>query len=134
LIERLIGEGALSLGELHETVTYHDPCDLGRNGGVFDAPRQILRSIPGLTFVELTANRNQSICCGGGGNLEMADGSLSGRIAQNKIEEIQQTGSDIVVTACQQCVRTIKGKVRREKLDLEVVDITDIVVRSLSNG
>ena len=134
VIERLIKEGPISLGELRETVTYHDPCDLGRNAGVFDAPREILRSIPGLTFVELASNRNQSICCGGGGNLEMADAALSGRIAQNKIEEVRQTGADIVVTACQQCVRTIKGKVRREKLDLDVVDITDMVVRSISHG
>jgi heterodisulfide reductase subunit D len=133
-IERLIKDGAISPGELRETVTYHDPCDLGRNGGVFDAPREILRSIPGLTFVELAGNRNQSVCCGGGGNLEMADAALSGRVAQNKIEEVRQTGAKTVVTACQQCVRTIKGKVRREKLDLEVVDITDIVVRSMSHG
>ncbi len=133
-IERLIREGSISLGELRETVTYHDPCDLGRNAGVFDAPREILRAIPGLTFVELASNRNQSICCGGGGNLEMADAALSGRVARNKIEEVRQTGAGTVVTACQQCVRTIKGKVRREKLDLEVVDITDMVVRSMSHA
>jgi heterodisulfide reductase subunit D len=133
-IERLIKEGSIRLGNLNETVTYHDPCDLGRNAGVFDPPREILRAIPGLTLVELASNRNQSICCGGGGNLEMADAALSGRVAQNKIDEVRRTGAETVVTACQQCVRTMKGKVRREKLDLEVVDITDIVVRSMSQG
>ena len=134
LIERLISQGALSLGELNETVTYHDPCDLGRNAGVFEPPREILKAIPGLTLVEMAANRNQSICCGGGGNLEMTDPALSARIAQQKIEQINETGARTVVTACQQCVRTIKGKVRREKLDLRVVDITDLVVKSMSNG
>jgi len=133
-IERLIKEGSIRLGNLNETVTYHDPCDLGRNAGVFDPPREILRAIPGLTFVELASNRNQSICCGGGGNLEMADAALSSRVAQKKIEEVRQTGAGTVVTACQQCVRTIKGKVRREKLDLGVEDITDIVLRSMSHG
>jgi len=133
-IERLIKEGSIRLGNLNETVTYHDPCDLGRNAGVFDPPREILRAIPGLTLVELASNRNQSICCGGGGNLEMADAALSGRVAQNKIDEVRRTGAETVVTSCQQCVRTMKGKVRREKLDLEVVDITDIVVRSMSQG
>jgi len=132
-IERLIKKGAISLGELEDTVTYHDPCDLGRNGGVFDAPREILKSIRGLTFVELASNRNQSICCGGGGNLEMADTDLSRRVAQSKIEEIQRTGARAVVTACQQCVRTIKGKVRREKVDLDVFDITEIVARAISH-
>ena len=133
-IQRLIKEGTVSLGELHETVTYHDPCDLGRNGDVFDAPREVIESIPGLTLVELENNRAQSICCGGGGNLEMADSSLSGSIARNKLAEIQRTGAKTLVTSCQQCIRTIKGKVRREKVDLDVLDITDLVVRAMSDA
>ena len=132
MIKRLIHDKAISLGALNETVTYHDPCDLGRNAGVFDPPREVLRAIPGLTLVEMAGNRNQSICCGGGGNLEMTDPDLSGRIAHKKLEQIQETGAQTVVTACQQCVRTIKGKVRREKRDLDVVDITDVVIRSMS--
>ncbi len=133
-IQRLIKEGSLSLGELHKTVTYHDPCDLGRNGGVFDAPREVLGSIPGLTLVELENNRAQSICCGGGGNLEMADSGLSGSIARNKLAEIERTGAKTLVTSCQQCIRTIKGKVRREKVDLDVLDITDLVVQAMSDA
>ncbi|MBW1798801.1 MAG: (Fe-S)-binding protein [Deltaproteobacteria bacterium] len=123
-IKRMVEDGTIRLGELNITVTYHDPCDLGRNGGVFDAPREILKSIPGLTLVELENNRAQSVCCGGGGNLEMADAGLSGTVAQKKIEEIQRTGAKTVVTSCQQCVRTIKGRVRRQKVDLDVLDIT----------
>jgi heterodisulfide reductase subunit D len=133
-IQRLIKEEAVSLGELNETVTYHDPCDLGRNGGVFDAPREVIESIPGLTLVELENNRAQSICCGGGGNLEMADSGLSGSIARNKLAEIERTGAKTLVTSCQQCIRTIKGKVRREKVDLDVLDITDLVVRAMSDA
>lgn len=133
-IERLLGDGAIPLGEVRITVTYHDPCDLGRNGGVYDSPRRILRSIPGLTLVELEKNRSQSVCCGGGGNLEMADSDLSGAVAQKKIEEIQQTGAKTVVTSCQQCVRTIKSKARRQKIDLDVLDITELVVKAMSNN
>jgi len=133
-IERLIGEGAIPLGELNTTVTYHDPCDLGRNGGVYDSPRRILRSIPGLTLVELEKNRSQSVCCGGGGNLEMADSDLSATVARKKIEEIQQTGAKTVVTSCQQCIRTIKSKARRQKIDLDVLDITELVVKAMSNN
>jgi heterodisulfide reductase subunit D len=131
-IERLIGKGAISLGELSTTVTYHDPCDLGRNGGVYDSPRRILKSIPGLTLVELEKNRSLSVCCGGGGNLEMADPDLSGTVAQKKIEQVQQTGAEIVVTSCQQCVRTIKSRARRQKIDLDVLDITELVVKAMS--
>ena len=132
VIEKMIGEGALHLGGMNTTVTYHDPCDLGRNGGVYDAPRQVLKAIPGLTLVELENNRAQSVCCGGGGNVEMADSALSGSVSQKKIDEIQQTGATTVVTSCQQCVRTIKARVRRQKIDLNVLDITELVLKAMS--
>ena len=132
-IEQLIDKNALSLNELPWSVTYHDPCDLGRNGGEYDAPRKILNAIPGLDLVEMENVRAKSICCGGGGNLEMTDPVLSGKVAHRKINEIRETGAETVVTACQQCVRSIKGRVRREKLDLEVVDITTVVARALSH-
>ena len=134
VIERLIGDGTIRLGEVKATVTYHDPCDLGRNGGVYDAPRKILKSIPGLTLVELENNRARSVCCGGGGNLEMVDSGLTGTVAQKKIEEIQLTGAKAVVTSCQQCVRTIKGRARRQKADLNVYEITELVLRAMSKG
>ncbi|MCJ7809278.1 MAG: (Fe-S)-binding protein [Desulfobulbaceae bacterium] len=133
-IGKLIREGSLPLGKIETTVTYHDPCDLGRKGGVFDEPRELLRSIPGLVFRELENNRAKSVCCGGGGNLEMADPDLSARVARNKIEEIQRTGATTVVTSCQQCIRTIKSRARRQKVDLDVLDVTDLVVRAMEAG
>jgi heterodisulfide reductase subunit D len=132
-IEQLIDENALSFNELPWSVTYHDPCDLGRNGGEYDAPRKILTAIPGLEMVEMENIRAKSVCCGGGGNLEMADPTLSSKLAGGKIAEIRKTGAETVVTACQQCVRTIKGRVRREKMDLEVMDISTVVARALLN-
>ncbi len=132
-IEQLIRDNALSFNELPWTVTYHDPCDLGRNGGEYDAPRKILNAIPGLDLVEMENIRAKSICCGGGGNLEMTDPALSGKVAHRKIHEIQRTGAETVVTACQQCVRTIKGRVRREKLGIEVMDISTVVAEALSH-
>lgn len=131
LIEKLVIEGALALKPVNATVTYHDPCDLGRAGGVFDAPRNILRSIPGLRLVEMESHGARSTCCGGGGNLEMADAGLCGAVAGRKVEEILRTGADTVVTACQQCVRTIQSQARRRKVPLEVLDITDMVARAL---
>jgi heterodisulfide reductase subunit D len=133
-IEKLVKNGSIRLGELNATVTYHDPCDLGRHCGVYDAPREILRAIPGLTLVELEGNRAKSVCCGGGGNVEMADADLSASVAQKKIEEIQRTGADMVVTSCQQCVRTITTRARRQKVDLTVCDITELVLESVSRA
>lgn len=131
-LEKLIEDGTIPLKEIKMTVTYHDPCDLGRNSGVYDAPRNILKSIPGLIFVELEKNSAQSICCGGGGNLEMADPNLSGMVAQKKIEQIHKTGAKTVVTSCQQCVRTIKSKARTQKINLNVLDIAELVIQAMS--
>ncbi len=114
-------------------VAYHDSCDLGRHGGVYDAPRKIIQSIPEVTLVELEHNRAGSLCCGGGGNLEMAAPELAGKLAKAKIEEIQQSGADVVVTACQQCVRTIATSARRQRLDLKVMDITELVCAALES-
>ncbi len=133
LMEKLIGEGRLRMGKVETQVTYHDPCDLGRNGGVYEEPRRVLKSIPGLTLVELENRRSLSVCCGGGGNLEAVDPSLSGNLAQKKIDEIKRTGVGTVVTSCQQCIRTIKTRARRQKINLNVMDITELVIQSISS-
>jgi heterodisulfide reductase subunit D len=133
-LEKLINDGAIYLGPINMAVAYHDPCDLGRNNRVYDAPRRILQAIPGLTLIELENNHAQSICCGGGGNLEMIHPALAGNLAQKKIAEIQETGVSTVVTACQQCVRIIKAKAREQKINLNVVDITELVLQAMSSG
>jgi heterodisulfide reductase subunit D len=130
-IGRLINEGRIKFKGLNATVTYHDPCDLGRGSEVYETPREILRSIPGLKLVELEHNRENCTCCGGGGNLEMVDPKLVGAIARNKIEEIQRTCAELVVTSCQQCVRTISGTARREKINLKVMDIIELVLKAM---
>jgi len=127
----LIKSGRVPLKELNLTVTYHDPCDLGRGTRVFDEPREVIRAIPGVRFVELPHNRENCVCCGGGGNLEMVDAKLSARIADRKIQEIRSTGADTVVTSCQQCVRTMMTYVRRNKIPLDVLDITQLIRRAL---
>jgi len=126
----LIKSGRLVLQGLDLTITYHDPCDLGRGSGEYDAPRDIIRSIPGIRFVELTNNRENCKCCGGGGNLEMIDAHLSADIAANKIEEVTATGAQAVVTACQQCVRAMTTYTKRNKIPIEVLDIIQLLHRA----
>jgi heterodisulfide reductase subunit D len=127
----LVKKKRVPLKPLDITVTYHDPCDLGRGARVFEAPREVIRSVPGVKFVELPRNREHCQCCGGGGNLEMMDPKLSSEIAKRKIEEILSTGAQAVVTSCQQCVRTMTTYVKRNKVALEVMDITQLVHRAL---
>ncbi|GAF83469.1 unnamed protein product, partial [marine sediment metagenome] len=127
-ISGLIEDGGLHLKALDDMrVTYHDPCDLGRNSGIYDAPRKIIESIPGLTLVEMRNNREKSVCCGGGGNLEMADPALAGILAHDRLQEIQGDGAKTVLTACQQCLRTITTSARRQKAKLDVMDIIELV-------
>jgi len=123
----LLAQGKLVPKELEETVTYHDPCDLGRNSGVYDAPRQIIRSIPGITFVEIPTNGADAICCGGGGNLQGADGALADAIAGKRIQEAAATGASIVTSACQQCEQMLEKAARKEKLPVQVMDVTELL-------
>ena len=127
----LVKEGKVPLKQLDLTVTYHDPCDLGRGAREFEAPRAVIRSIPGVKFIELPRNREDCQCCGGGGNLEMIDAKLSAEIARRKIEEVLSTGAQAVVTSCQQCVRTMTTYVKRNKIPLQVLDITQLVHMAL---
>ncbi len=130
-IKKLINEEKISFKEKKIKVTYHDPCDLGRASGVYEAPREILRSIPGVELAEMENNRGQCKCCGGGGNLEMVDPDLSAALAQEKINQIQATGADTVITACQQCVRTILTTARRKEIPISAMDITEFVLKSM---
>jgi len=131
-IRKLIDEGKIRFKEKKMRVTYHDPCDLGRASGVYEAPREVLRAIPGVELVEMEGNRDQCKCCGGGGNLEMVDPELSAALAQEKIKEIQATGANAVITSCQQCIRTIMTTARRKKIPVTAMDITEFVLKNMA--
>lgn len=127
----LIKEGKIEFSEEKIRVTYHDPCDLGRASGVYQAPREILRAMPGVEFVELADHAERCKCCGGGGLLEMIDPELGASLAKEKIKQIQATGADFVLTACQQCIRTIQSTARRMKIPLKVQYITEFILKRM---
>ncbi|NLU49811.1 MAG: (Fe-S)-binding protein [Syntrophomonadaceae bacterium] len=130
-LARLVEEKGIELDELDEVVTYHDPCDLGRNSGVYDAPRKIITSIPGVRFVELAHNRSDSLCCGGGGNLQSVDPELAATIAQLRVEEIKESGATIVVSACQQCEQMLSTAIRSAGLPVRVMDISQLILEAM---
>ena len=131
-LAELLEQGKIPLRDVKPMkVTYHDPCDLGRGAGEYEAPRRILRALPNVEFVELAKNRSECQCCGGGGNLEMIDADLSASISQRKIEQVVETGAEAVISACQQCVRTMATYSRRNKIKLKVMDITQLIHRAL---
>lgn len=127
----LLEAGSLQLHEVRENVTYHDPCDLGRKGGVIEAPRRILRQIPELRLVEMEENRESSHCCGGGGNLESFAPEVSKAVARNRIRQAAEVGAGTLVSACQQCERTLANAARAERLRIRVKDIAELVLEAL---
>ena len=130
----LIKDKKIKLSPVDSKVTYHDPCDLGRNSGIYDEPRDLIKMIPGVEFVELENNREYATCCGGGGNVESIDTELSSNIASIKAKEIIATGADIVTTSCQQCVRTIVTALKKEKSRIKVMDIAQLILDSINAG
>jgi len=130
-LARLIKEGKIELNELDEVVTYHDPCDLGRNSGIYDAPREIITSIPGIQFVEMQHHHESSLCCGGGGNLQSVDADTAAKIARLRAEEIKATGATIIVSACQQCEQMLTTAVREGKLPVKVMDLSQLILEAM---
>jgi heterodisulfide reductase subunit D len=133
LLEEIIPEGLVRLEPFEQTVTYHDPCDLGRTSGVYDAPRNVIRAIPGVTFVEMEHHHEYSLCCGGGGDVEMADADLTAAVARRRIGEAKATEAKVLLSACQQCKRTLAIGARREKVRVRVMDVAELVARQMAD-
>ncbi len=143
LMAEMIAQGAIELGEpalslpkgMDLRVTYHDPCDLGRKSGVFEPPRQVLRSIPGLTFVEMSSYGPISECCGGGGNLESFDPDVVSDVSLRRIDRAYEVDAQVIISACQQCERTLTAAVRRHeqarRARIRVMDVTELVWKAM---
>jgi Fe-S oxidoreductase len=131
LLAGLIEQGELTLeGEVDKTVTYHDPCFLGKQNQVYDEPRAILKAIPGVELVEMDRNRERSLCCeGGGGRMWVEGTNLEERLAFQRVQEAAETGADILAVACPFCLLTLEDAVKVQRLDeqLQVMDIMEMV-------
>ncbi|MCX7683551.1 MAG: (Fe-S)-binding protein [Anaerolineae bacterium] len=129
LLRELAVEGRLRFAEPQRggIVTYHDPCDLGRKSGIYDAPREVLSRIPGWTLVEMQQSREHALCCGGGGDLETFDPQLVERVAAQRVAQAVEVNATVLVSACPQCVRTLAKAARAQKLRLRVMDLAQFV-------
>jgi len=131
LLAELVRGKVFRFNETNCTVSYHDPCDLGRKSGVYDEPREVLKAIPGVKLAEMKFNREKSFCCGGGGNLEMNDASLSNKVARQRVEQALNVNADIIITSCQQCKRTLAGGVRQMRARIKTMDLSEFVMNSV---
>jgi Fe-S oxidoreductase/FAD/FMN-containing dehydrogenase len=130
-ILNLIEQGKIRLGALDEIVTYHDPCDLGRNSGIYNEPRRIMKSIPNLKLTELEDSGQYCNCCGSGGDLLASNEELSLNIAKRKVSEVMATGAQTLVTACPACIRAISIAKTQEKAPFNILDISQLVWKAI---
>jgi Fe-S oxidoreductase len=131
LLASMVDEGKLKFRRFPQPITYHDPCDLGRTSGIYNAPRQVLQAIPDIQFTEMADNREMSLCCGGGGDAEMADAELTAAVGKRRIEQAQEAGAKVVVSACQQCNRTLAEAARKNRIRIRAMDICEVAWRAL---
>lgn len=127
-VTEYLAEKELPLRRLHGTVTYHDPCHLGRHCHVYDAPRKVLTMIPGATFKELPRSREAATCCGGGGGVRSAYPDLAKEIAGRRVEEA--AFADMLVTTCPFCVNNLRAG-SEGRTSPEIIDLVQLVDRLL---
>lgn len=130
LLKELIDRGIIKPGELSSTkATYHDPCYLGRWNRIYEEPREVIKSIKGVEFVEMPRNRENSFCCGGGGGHVFFEIKRGVRISRLRAEEAHRTGARILVTACPICNTMLRAEA--PDYNLEVIDLAVLLNRSL---
>jgi Fe-S oxidoreductase len=153
--EKLLSEGRLGFNhEIPLLVTYHDPCHLGRMSepflvdwegdklqrpmslkragrkGVYDAPRNIIRSIPGMELTEMERIREYSWCCGAGGGVLEAYPDFAAWTSAERIEEALATGAEALVTACPWCERVFLDAIMEMNADIALYDLTELALIS----
>ena len=142
LLNRLVREGRLTpvadgAGAAKRSITYHDPCYIGRHNGVYSPPRELLQVLPGAEFVEMERNSEQSFCCGAGGARMWMEENIGERINENRTNEAVGTGADQIAVGCPFCrvmlsdgltAAQAKGTAREE---VEVLDVAQMLLASV---
>jgi len=98
---------------LQKKIVFHDPCYLGKQSGVFDQPRSVLKSIEGVELLEFNRSRERSLCCeGGGGKMWVESESKKERLAATRIKDARDLGAEVVAVACPFCVITLEDAMK----------------------
>lgn len=135
LLYRLIQEGKIKPTiPVKERITYHDSCYLGRYNGIYDAPRELLKAIPGVQLVEMKRNRENSMCCGAGGGLMWMEEKEGTRINLARTEQALEVNPSIIGTACPYCLTMMSDGVAMKEAEVSTLDVVEILAKSLAIG
>jgi Fe-S oxidoreductase/nitrate reductase gamma subunit len=137
VLEELLDQGRLApLAPVDAVVTYHDPCYLGRYNHVYEAPRRVIRAIPGVRLVEMKHHGADSLCCGGGGGRMWQELEGEKKLSEVRAREAAATGARILVTTCPYCLIMMEDAVKTAGLEsrLAVLDLNELVGLSLGLG
>ena len=129
VIAELIAEGRIKCEKPVELkATYHDPCQIGPGGGIFDPPRKIMASIPGLELIEMPRNKEHTACCG---KHTMRYPHIGLPINSDRVTEAEKTGAETLVTCCTTCENNFRTGISETGAKLEVLDLLDVVAESI---
>ncbi len=127
-VDNMISKGEVEFtGSFKQKVTYHDPCHLGRHAEVYDAPRNVLKAVPGLELVEMYRNRKFSYCCGAGGGVRGGFADYSLETAAKRVEEAAGTGASVLASTCPFCWRNLDDAIANTKAPMKMLDIVEIL-------
>ena len=134
LLEELILSGKLKFKNgIDKTVAFHDPCFLGRYNDLYEPPRNVLKAIPGLTFVEISPNRQQAECCGGGGGGNWITLSAGERVSERRLRQALQTGADIIAVACPHCLFMFEEAIKSLGCEgqIEIKQVIELIAQAI---
>jgi Fe-S oxidoreductase len=133
LHEKIMDKSLQLKKEVVKKVTYHDPCYLGRHNGIYEPPREVLRSIPGLELIEMERNRVDSLCCGGGGGGLWNEVEADERFSVLRVQEAFDTGAEVIAAACPYCISMFEDALKTigKEEEMKVMDISELVLESL---
>jgi heterodisulfide reductase subunit D len=131
-LEKLIKEGKLKFSkEFKKKVAYHDPCHLGRHAKVYDAPRNVLKAIPGVTVVEMKHEKEDSHCCGAGGGFKSAFNEMAEDIAARRVKEAVDAGAEVIVTSCPFCQVNLNAGAKKAGLNIKTMDVVQVALQAV---
>lgn len=127
LLAELIKSGEIEFeGEIEKTVTYHDPCHLGRHLGIYDPPREVLKAIRNMKFVEMPRNREATWCCGAGGGFKSGFRNEAVEISRARIDEAKEIKAEVLTSTCPFCYRNFHDAIKTSNMNIELYDIVEI--------